>query len=50
MEQCQKCTRVDNSYLYALENRGIIYKWVCERCYFSWLSSKKKKEYGKKEI
>lgn len=50
MEQCQKCSKVDNNYLYALENRGIIYKWVCERCFFVWMKGKKRKEQGKKEM
>lgn len=48
-EYCERCTRsVD--VLYALENRGKIYKWVCEDCWFSVKHSKQKKEAGKKEL
>lgn len=48
-EICERCTRAVD-ILMALENRGKIYKWVCERCYFSTLNSRKKKEQGKKEL
>ncbi len=46
---CEKCGKADEG-LYALENRGKIYKWVCTTCYFSWLRSKRKKEAGKREL
>lgn len=46
---CEKCGK-SNEGLYALENRGKIYKWVCATCYFNWIKSKKKKEAGKREL
>lgn len=51
MERCENtaCEKPVDNYLYALENRGIIYKWVCERCYFKWVRAKEKKHLKKLE-
>ena len=45
MERCENpnCGKGVEDYLYGLENRGIIYRFVCERCYFKWRELKQKK-------
>lgn len=49
IDACERCHRgVD--ILLALENRGNIYKWVCEKCWFNNLKAQKRREEGKKDL
>ncbi len=49
MQTCEKCGKVVDSHVYALENHGKIYKWVCESCYFRVLKTKRRKKESERE-
>lgn len=45
-ERCENpsCGKQVDTYLYAIEVRGVIKRFVCESCYFRWLKNKEKRK------